>query len=50
MGSEAENIESQSFYDKLSVKDKLIWEADHQDSFNQKMLKVMCINQAIGKM
>lgn len=27
-----------------------MWEADHQDNFNQKILKVMCLNQAIGKM
>jgi len=32
------------------VKEKLIWEADNQDGFNEKLLKVMCLNQAIGKL
>ena len=31
---EEANMEKQSFYNQLSVKEKLIWEADHQDSFN----------------
>ena len=32
------------------MKEKMIWEADNQDGFNGKRLKVMCLNQAIGKL
>ena len=41
---EDDNTDKQSYYNTLSVKEKLVWETDHQDSFNQKILKVQCLN------
>ena len=30
-------------------KQKIIQDAENQDGFNEKLLKLMCLNQAIGK-
>lgn len=30
--------------------DKILWEAKNKDSFNERLLKVVCVNQAIGKL
>ena len=30
-------------------KQKIISDAENQDGFNEKLLKLMCLNQAIGK-
>lgn len=30
-------------------KQKIILDAENQDGFNEKLLKLMCLNQAIGK-
>ena len=28
----------------------MVWEADYTDGFNERLLRVMCLNQAIGKL
>lgn len=33
-----------------SMKERIQEEADDQDGFNEKLLKTMCLNQAIGKL
>ena len=33
-----------------SFKERIQEEADEQDGFNEKLLKTMCLNQAIGKL
>jgi len=32
------------------MKERILEEADEQDGFNEKLLKTMCLNQAIGKL
>jgi hypothetical protein len=49
MSLQSKETDNQEEMAPNNPKQKIIYDAENLDGFNEKLLKLMCLNQAIGK-